>query len=978
MAINRRKAIRNMLLLTSTKYIRIPSIFTTSKPLLGNKSKSGTEIHFTFTHLLNPREHPDDARRYVKPPTWEVFGNQTHFAIMRGFQMKDGKLINYVKDFELYTKAFNLGDVIWPGWRILTATNIPDMLHEMKMRNLYLFDIWGYLPGSSPNQFQLSEETSQLFESELGDKWLGMDMGEQAGRYILGYAKSMYPSSANRFEQYLHFHQHISKIENDLKNKMAALTVIPYAHYLLKEGFYTLIGSETAQESPNAQVFYVFNRGAGKQYGVPWWGNASVYNRWGWKTYGEAGKSSGPTKGTSLSLLKKLLYSHILYNCMIAGFESGWINNDKLTPLGQIQQSAHRWVKEWGSPGVLQTPIALMLDFYAGWINPSYNGLLYRIWGNLPYGHGDYLTHNVLNLLYPGYQDASFFHDESGFITATPFGDAADALLSDAPIWSLKHYPVLVVAGELSGGIEINDKLQEYVEQGGALYITAGSLKNLPRGIGGIECGSKLMQFSEGEEVVIRNRRIKEKYNFELAQLHTANDVQTIVTIRGQKAVVTKKLGNGTVTVFASPFGQSSVPAVSKTVVQIEDEPLVNPYPMLEHVRIILESGFRNQQLFEVGEGLSLITCCKGTGDYTLGILNNSWSQLPFNIRSHIGDVKMIKELPIDQSERVAIGYLPEKLEGKNVGANNQNAIEGGSIRIFNVKVNESGVTQIPYKIPPSYPQDRLLPLRAVESIQTEILARPTFFQRFDGVVIDWKYLSQRKGSALEEEKRWLHLQKIKIWVDLTSGIDLFPDLRLVDNIEHEYQGSMKIINDVINKMGIIGSHNLIISLHTTVENNFTISNTWKDMQRSVIEICVNAKILNTMVYLRVNDGNKLPHNLDDAIRFLNRVGMPNLRLALSTAELIASKKSPDVLDEKLKNIIGVWLVNSPKRDLTDRLWNPYSPIASSGYSEKIENLLRVSPDIPMISDVVFENHDQEYLESRALDEIMNKIRNGN
>ena len=46
------------------------------------------------------------------------------------------------------------------------------------------------------------------------------------------------------------------------------------------------------------------------------------------------------------------------------------------------------------------------------------------------------LTDGVLDMLYPGYQDSSYFRDERGFLTATPYGDSADCLLSDAPPWA--------------------------------------------------------------------------------------------------------------------------------------------------------------------------------------------------------------------------------------------------------------------------------------------------------------------------------------------------------------------------------------------------------------------------------------------------------------------------------------------------------------------------------------------------------------
>ena len=59
-----------------------------------------------------------------------------------------------------------------------------------------------------------------------------------------------------------------------------------------------------------------------------------------------------------------------------------------------------------------------------------YTPYVYQVWGGMPYEAGDYLTHGVLSLLLPGYEDASYFHDERGFLSPTPFGDMTDCLLS--------------------------------------------------------------------------------------------------------------------------------------------------------------------------------------------------------------------------------------------------------------------------------------------------------------------------------------------------------------------------------------------------------------------------------------------------------------------------------------------------------------------------------------------------------------------
>jgi hypothetical protein len=928
-----------------------------------------------YTHLLDPREYPDDSRRHVKPPGWDLFGNQTHFTTMRQFQMRDNQLVNFAEDFELYTKTYDLGDVIWPNSRFLTATNIPQMVEEMKRRNLFMYQIWGYVPGSGPgqwHQFAFSPETARLFESKLGDRWLGMDMGEQDGRYVIAYAAEMSPPSGDRVLQYLNFHNHMEAIGNDLGNKMATLVAITFGHYLVKEGLYTMLGAEAAQMHPNGQIFYAFNRGAGKQYGVPWFGNASVYNRWGSKSYGPRGR---PTKGTSLSLMKRLLYSHILYNSMVVGFENGWFDGDTLSPIGRIQQSAQKWVREVGQPGVMQTPIAVMNDFHGGWIFPNYNKILYRVWGNLPYGPGDYLMNDVFDLLYPGYQDSSFFHDEKGFATPTPYGDSADALLSDAPGWLLSRYPVLVVAGELSGGSEIRDKLQAYVEQGGRLYITAGSLRKLPGGLAGIQSEGGPKSFSAGQRISMGTGSLTEDRPFDLFPLTYPRAAGILASVRGTPAIVEAAAGKGTVTVFASPFAVSSTSAVKDPVVRVEDKPLANPYPMLRHVRSVLASAFQEQKYFDAGDGLSLITCRRGNGDYTLGISNNSLRPLPMRISSRIGPIRSVEELPLDQSEKQAVGYLPEGFETAPIGVSGAHTIAGGDIRIFRVRVEETGVEELPHVVPPPNPRGRFLPLRGMKRIEDEILSRPTFFQHFDGVSVDWKYLADRETGVLQKEAGWLGLQKVRVLVDMTSGINLFPDLRLVNNVEPEFRRGMELIRNVMAKMQAMGSHDLLISLHKPVENNITLPDTWKAFDDSVREICRDAATRGIGVYLRYSEGNKLPTNLDEALQFLQRVGEKNLYLAPSTAVLLDSGADLPNLTEKLKGRVGLWLMNTPANDVAGRLWNIHGPVAGTGQVQRLAAILAIAPDLPILADVAYSGEDQEYADAVATDIIQRQSR---
>lgn len=903
-----------------------------------------------YSHLVEPREHPDYERRAVKPPTWETFKNRTQFTTLRGFGVEGERIVGYAEELEKFTRKFELGDVIWPSYPILFATNLADLAGEIARRDLYLFDVWGYVPGSGPGgywqQFQPPKSAFVTLESVLGERWLGTDIGEQDGRYIGGYANQMTPASAGRFEQYLNFQRHFERMGDDLGHRHATLVSLNFGHYFLKEGTYTLIGAETAQALPNSQVYYAFIRGAGKQYGVPWFGNASIYNRWGYKVYGPAGKSDGyefgPTKGSSLSLLKRLLYSHILYNCVAVGFENMWFEGDQLSPIGRIQQAAQRWVMEHGQPGVMHTPVALLLDFNCGWSFPRhlYTDKLFRVWGNLPYGEGDHLTDAVLDLLYPGYADASYFHDESGFLTPTPYEDIADCLLSDAPLWVLDRYPVVIVAGELSGTSELRDKLEAYLAGGGHLVAPDGALARLG------------MAVTWPGAVPGDPRRAPGAWEIP----------------RGQ----------GRVTVLSSQFGlRQSFPyggrfeALDGLGAGI-DQALPRPYRLEAEARPVLERLLGSQQLFTVGDGLHLITCRKGAGEYTLGVFNNTWHELPFRLASRCGDIVSLRELPLDQSEKGAAGCTPEGVDAARLGRSTETTIAGGDVRIFAVKVAETNVVEIPHVRPPARPQGRFLPLRGIASLKEALLARPTFFEHFDGVVLDWRYLHDRESAALAAEAGWLKRQGLRIAVDLSSGINLYPTLRLIDNLPADYAASTNAVAAVLAKMELFGARDLLFTLHRHPENNFTGEQTEAAFSATLKVLAAQAADRQVTLHLRLAFG-KPPWSLDEGLRWIERVGAPNLKLAPATA-LLADQVPPADLATRLKDRLGFWLVAAPQRDLAGQLWNVHGPLATIIGENQIGRWLALAPRTPLVLDAVVAGPDDEYREVPAAEQLLRNV----
>ncbi|MEG1543754.1 MAG: hypothetical protein RR382_04410 [Tannerellaceae bacterium] len=781
-----------------------------------------------YPYRMTPSLHPDYARYHVKSPDASFFKNKVQFIALRDLSG------DYKKKLDLWVNKDKLGDILWVSYPLVYQDNLKEVVSEIKKRDLYLFDLWGFIPGSGPGgywqQFVIPEGVLDLFQAELGDRWMGMDNGEQDGRYVGNFAPRMYPLGADRKQQYFNFQRHFQEMGNLLGNKMATLVSLNFGHYFLKEGLYTLIGAETAQGLPNAQIYYSFIRGAGKQYGVNWFGNASVWNRWGYKTYGKEAtnidddyNSGGPLKGTSLGLLKRLIYTHMLYNCMAVGFEGSMrLDNDKLSPIGKIQQNAVKWMEKHGDPGTLYTPVAVMTDFFSGWSFPRhlYSRQAYKVWGNLPYEQPDYLTDALLNVLYPGYQDASYYKDERGFVAPTPYGDIADCLMSDASLWMLKQYPVLVIADELRPGKEINDKLEAYVKEGGHLVITSGSLKNMPDGIAGIRTGSKLNVTSA--PITYNGQTLKESAPYTLAELVYPSSAIVLQQAGGQPAAIELNAGKGKITVIASPFAVTDAPQCALPVKVSEEKPLDKPYPMLNHTQALLSTIFSSVQLFEANPELSLVTCSKGNGAYTVLISNEQWTPKTFEIRAKTGTIASIKELPTDCSEMKAIGYAPKVTNVKLVGQNTANKIAGGNVRIFLVQLNGEAVKLLPEVVPVANPSGRALVLRNVLNAKEEILSRPTFFAHYDRVVLDWRYLSTKEKEALQQESGWLTRQKVKISVDLTSGLNLFPDLRIVNNDPPLYQKSMNIMKGIIDKMALLGADELLIASQRSVENNYT------------------------------------------------------------------------------------------------------------------------------------------------------------
>ena len=592
--------------------------------------------HRLYAHYLDVTRYPDYSRRHLRVPSWETFANKIQFASLRGFKLEGGKLVGIADILDMYTKRFGLGRVIWPFFTLYKASNLEELTAEFKKRGLYLFDVWGYVPvfaGSPDNAMsELIPRPGQVafFERELGDHFLGIDNGEQDGRYNWAGGPQMCPAPLEHRVHYLDHHHYFRRMGDDLGNHMTALVSLTSGHYFAHEGNTILVGAETAQGLPNAQMYYSFLRGAGKQYGVHWFGNASVFNRWGYKNYtvpevtkGAEGYLTGPEAGSSLALLRRLIWTHVQDNSVLAGYESGWILGEgdgaTLSPIGRLQRDAQRVVEDRDRAGVHLTPVALMLDFASGWVPARhlYSRKAYQVWGGVPYGPGDYLMHRVFSLLYPGYEDASYFHDERGFITPTPYGDIADVVFSDAPAWMLAQYAAVVLSGELYGDLdEVAHNLRAYVEGGGRLVLTAANAARLGPELTGVEVGPESVRFESGTQLKVDGKPIREPHAFELRKGSILEDADVVVRCGRVPAVVRRALGRGEVLLLLSPFGINADRLARGPVPVQEEKPLAQPFRLCAHVERVLDGVFGSLAPFSVGEGLASVTSRKGKGEY--------------------------------------------------------------------------------------------------------------------------------------------------------------------------------------------------------------------------------------------------------------------------------------------------------------------------------------------------------------------------
>ena len=604
-----------------------------------------------WSKKVSPKDYPDFYEKKVSPVTWDDLGNRFHTTAFRQFHIdKNGYMDRYKEEIKLFTETYDLGDILWLHFTFIFAKNFKEVVQYIKKKNLYVFDIWGYVPGRLGLGFPEYKSTvtpagdahRYLLET-LGSKFLGWDNGEQDGRFIVMYSSMVSPAPQTRREAYEAFSKFFHHIGDDMSNYMVVLLGMYFAHYMAHFGNHRLLGAETAQILPSVPPWYAYIRGAGKQYGILWFGNISVFNRWGWKQYGKQNKDNstlpragGPDRGTSLELLKRLWYVEYMYGCCMNGYEQAQIlginsqdyldilegrkkeeDIDKfhekppLSPIGELQIDCTKWCKRYPDVGVQHTPVALLMDFYSGW-TPARCAYTqgteggFRVWGNMPYEKGDHQIDAFFRFVYPTYEDSGYFKDERGFLTPTPVGDIFDVLLSNVSAEILHQYETVVLLGEIMLQGKLLRRIQSFVSSGGKLLIASSQLSEQAKSMFNFKSSGVM---KEAGVSMCGNKVFKEKlFMYEEAEI-TGSTVLA-ATDKDAPLIFRKEYGKGEIIILTPEFGlnkEENPDPVPKITKRSTDFPA--RYSLLECVKDFMREYFIDMNLVKVdGAPIQYIT----------------------------------------------------------------------------------------------------------------------------------------------------------------------------------------------------------------------------------------------------------------------------------------------------------------------------------------------------------------------------------
>lgn len=261
------------------------------------------------------------------------------------------------------------------------------------------------------------------------------------------------------------------------------ISITGHSHYEAYVGQWgsQVIGLELGENIAFTQSKIAFARGAARQSNKPFSIQVSPWFAGSCTTKGDlrlAGKyARGLDAGHSLSFYRRMwLHSWFAGAALVTPENSIAIFFDKgdpdwtLTEHGRVATEVFQTMQTH-DPGVPYTPVALVLDHYAG-----YNAYQGRPWGILPNTPGDLETRDLFQQqLFPGsdhiHTPADPVNPEKSYLRPTPYGEMFDVILSSAGTEVLASYPALLLVGDHAFDARFISRLFHALRAGARLFV---------------------------------------------------------------------------------------------------------------------------------------------------------------------------------------------------------------------------------------------------------------------------------------------------------------------------------------------------------------------------------------------------------------------------------------------------------------------------------------------------------------------------
>lgn len=763
-----------------------------------------------YQRLVDPREYPGYERREFLAPSWKTFDNRPQLVGWR-LPVRDNlarELLDKLPapDADLTGRNWFVGRVYQPNF-LFTQGKEPEFSRDTERKQdlgIYVFDVGGYSPGAPVRggygQVPVASERLDVLEKVLGDHWLGFDLGEQDSRYHEGFEGRQLPAPRTAVGQHKLFRDWCDRAIDDQGGTMSLLGTLWGWHYPTQDGAMTLVGAKSEDRSgiTNAQVQYAFIRGAGKQYGVLWFGTVATAGSFGgassW-SFADDDRLTFHPGGGSGNLMRRLFLQQWLWNCAILGYERAVLAGPpdrqgtpmdktpaRASPIGRVQLATERLIRAGFNPGVMQTPVAILQDYFSGWMPARTNVVQFQAFNGLPYRPGDHLTDALLSAVFPGYENCGWYFDERGGLCPTPYGDIVDCLLSDAPAEVLARYGLVLVSGIEHDAAGVRDRLERFLSTGGTAVVTGADAARLwPEHVGreavAMRAGSAI---DWGRE----ERREKEPDAFDLQVATLPTDAEVLATCGGRPAVARMDVGRGTLILLLASTGMNREPAMRAPMFgRSENTPLSRPHRLLRHVAAAYDTALRSQRLFTAGDRLTLTSCRRADGTWVVGISNPLLESQPLEIVSHVGPIAAVREVDLGcpihdlpgywphrwgppdpdpkKSHRGDLGELPGELEPSDA-----RHIRGGDMRFFEVRLARLTAGERPHEQPPEPVRGRRLVVPDLVTLRERLLGWPMFASCFDGVAIEASALLDCDPAWLADRAPWFRRHRTRILVD--------------------------------------------------------------------------------------------------------------------------------------------------------------------------------------------------------------------